>query len=133
MVYGYGVLGGDLVEVLRVERAAVLDLGVVVEVALDPCAGRGGGGAGAELVDDALNGDELDLVGVTDEDVVEQTLAATMVVRVDEAGDYGHLLRVVGLVFLPMRDFMSAVVPTAKKRPDLMAKASARGVAASTV
>jgi hypothetical protein len=42
----------------------------------------------------ALDRDELDLEGVPDQHLVEQRRPAGMIVRVDEAGDDGHPLRV---------------------------------------
>jgi hypothetical protein len=47
-----GMLGRDLIEIPHVERALVLQLGVVVEVALDPGTGRQVARARLELVDD---------------------------------------------------------------------------------
>ena len=89
VVDGDGVVLGNLVEVVDGELAAVLHFGVVEEIAFHPVAGRGLGGAGAELLDDAVDGDELDFEGIADEDFVEQSGAAGVVVGVDEAGDDG--------------------------------------------
>ena len=100
MMHADRVLGRDPIEILRVQRALVFDLGVIVEKALDPVAGRSGLGAHAELFDDAVDGDELHLVGIANQHVVEQSFAAAVVVGVDEAGNNGHLLGVVGLGLL---------------------------------
>ena len=94
------MLGRDPIEILHVERPLVFELGVVVEKTLDPGAGRSGLGADTELSDDAVNGDKLDLVGIANEHVVEQSFAAAVVVGVDEAGDNGHLPGIVGLGLL---------------------------------
>jgi hypothetical protein len=91
------VLRRDLIEVLRVQRAIVLQLGIVEEIALNPGARRRRLGSGAQLIDDALNGDELDVVRVAYKHVIEQPLAAPMIVRVDESRHDRHLLGVVHL------------------------------------
>src|SRR5262249_9209004 len=62
--------------------------------ALDPVTGRRGAGPRLELVDDAANGDELDLVRIADDDIVEKDRAGRVIVGVDEAGHDGHLLSV---------------------------------------
>ncbi len=94
MVHDDGMVGGDLVEVLDVEQPAVLDLGVVEEFALDPGSRRQGHGARPQLIDDAVDGDELDLEGVPDQHVVEKGLARGVVVAVGEARRDGHALGV---------------------------------------
>ena len=66
------MLGRDLVEVMDIERPPVLHLGVVEEIALDPGAGRGRVGRGRSAFDDAVDGDELDVVGIADQHVVKQ-------------------------------------------------------------
>src|SRR5262249_46448260 len=53
-----------LVEIVDRQRAVVLHLGVVEKVAFDPGAGRGLTSTGAQLFDNALDGDELDLVRI---------------------------------------------------------------------
>jgi hypothetical protein len=50
---GDRVLARNLVEVVDVERALVLHLGIVEEISLDPRARRRLAGFGAELLDDA--------------------------------------------------------------------------------
>ena len=83
-----------LVEVVDVELAIVLHLGVVEEIALDPRARRRLAGFRAELVDDAGDGHELDHVRIADEDLVEQYVAGRVIVAVDEPGHDRHLLGV---------------------------------------
>ena len=85
------------VEVANRQRALVLDLGVVEEEALYPHARRRLLRFGAQLVDDAADGDELDVERVADQDLVEQHVAAGVVVTVDEAGDDRHTVGVEGL------------------------------------
>ena len=75
-----------LVEVVHVQLALVLHLGVVEEIALDPGARRRLLRLRAQLVDDAVDGDELDLEGIADEHVVEQHRAGRVIVAVDEPG-----------------------------------------------
>jgi hypothetical protein len=48
----------------------------------------------AEFFDDAVDGHELDHVGIADQDLVEQDVAGGMIVAVDEPGHDGHLLGV---------------------------------------
>ena len=89
MVNGDGVVLGNLVEVVDRELAAILHFGVIEEIAFNPRARRRLRGAGAELLDDAVDGDELDFEGIADQDFVQQRGAPGVVVRVDEAGDDG--------------------------------------------
>ena len=77
--------------------APVLHLGIVEEVAFDPEARRRLAGLGAQLVDDAGDGDELDLVGIADQNLVEQDRARRMVVGVDEPRHHRHLPGIEGL------------------------------------
>ena len=91
---GDGMLLRHLVEIVDVECALVLHLGVVEEIALDPRARRCLPRLRAQLVDDAPDRHELDFVRVADDHFVEQHVAGRMVVAVDEAGHDGHLLRV---------------------------------------
>ena len=77
--------------------ALVLQLGVVVKVALDPCARRQLLRPCLQLVDDAGDGDEFDFERIADEDFVEQGGAYRMVVAIDEARDDGHAFGVEGL------------------------------------
>ena len=72
MLHDDGMLGRHLVEIADVERALVLELRVVVEVALDPRARRRLLRLRAELLDDAGDRDELDLERIADEHLVEQ-------------------------------------------------------------
>ena len=92
-----GMFRRDLVEIVNVELAVVLDLRIVEEVAIDPKARGRLLGFGAELVDDAGDGDELDVVGIADEDFVEQDVAAGVIVAIDESRHDRHLLCVEGL------------------------------------
>src|SRR5215813_6996824 len=61
MPYRHRVLARRLIEIVNIKSAVVLHLGVIEEVALHPGAGRGFAGASAQLLDDALDGDELDI------------------------------------------------------------------------
>ena len=80
-----------LVEIVNVELAIVLHLGVVEEIPFHPGARRRLAGFGAEFVDDAGDGHELHHVGIADENFVEQGVAGRVIVAVDEAGHDGHL------------------------------------------
>ncbi len=97
---GDRVLFRHLIEVVDVERALVLHLGVVEEESLDPKSGGRLARSCAELVDDAGDGDELDLVWIADEDVIEQDRAGRVIVRIDEAGHDRHLFGVEALSLL---------------------------------
>ena len=57
----------------------------------------------AQLADDASDADELDLERISDQHLVEQGLAAGVIVTVDESGDDGHPLRIEHLRVLPRR------------------------------
>ena len=116
-----------LVEVVDVELALVLHLGVVEEISLDPSARRRLWRLGAQLVDDAVDGDELDLEGIADEHLVEQHVAAGVIVAVDEAGHDRHLLCVERLRSFAGQRLDLAEFPTATNRPPLTANASASG------
>ena len=97
MMYAHRMFLRDLVEIVNVQLAIVLHLRVVEEISVDPNARGRLLGFGAELVDDAGDGDELDLIRVADEDFVEQDVAARVIVAIDESGHDGHLLCVEGL------------------------------------
>ena len=86
MTHRHRMLARHLVQVLDRKRALVLHLGVVEEEALDPEARGRGLGLGAQLLHDAGDGDELDLVRIADDDLVEQDRAGRVVVRVDKPG-----------------------------------------------
>src|SRR4029077_19688025 len=49
-------------------------------------------GFGAEFIDDAGDGDKLDLVRIADEDFIEKDVAARVIVTIDETGHDRHLL-----------------------------------------
>src|SRR5262249_22072562 len=66
-------------------------LGVVEEIALHPKTGRRFPGPRTELLDDAGDSDELDLVGIADQDLVEQYRARRMIMCVDEPRHNRHL------------------------------------------
>jgi hypothetical protein len=89
------MFAGDLVEVADVELAAVLQLGVVVIIAMHPGARRQGSRLGLELFDDAVDGDELDLIGIADQHFIKQRFAIAVIVRVGEARRDEHALGVV--------------------------------------
>ena len=86
------MLARHLIEVVNRKRALVLHLGVVEEEALDPEAGRRRARPFLELVDDAGNAHELDLVRIADDDVVQQDRAGGVIVGVDAARHDRHLL-----------------------------------------
>src|SRR6516225_574211 len=96
MMDAYRMLRRDLIEVVHVELAVVLHLCVVEEVSIDPKTRRSLLGFGAQFFDDAGDCDKLDLIGIPDDDLVEQGVAAGMVVAIDESGDDRHLLGVEG-------------------------------------
>ena len=75
-------------------QAVVLHLGVVEEIPFHPGARRRLAGFGAQLVDDAGDGHELDHVGIAHQHLVEQHIAGRVIVAVDEPGHDGHLLRI---------------------------------------
>ena len=84
---------------MHIELAVVLHLCVVEEVSIDPKASGRLLGLGAEFIDDAGDGYKLDLIGVADEDFVEQSVAARVIVAIDKSGHDGHLLCIEGLRF----------------------------------
>jgi hypothetical protein len=90
MQHSHWMVGRDLVEIVNVERALVLELRVVEEVSLDPRSRRRLACFGAQLVDDAGDRHELDLERIADEHLVEQRRAAGVVVTVDESGHHCH-------------------------------------------
>jgi hypothetical protein len=64
------VIARHLIEVVDIELAVVLHLGVVEEISLDPKSGRRLAGFGAQLVDDAGDSHELDLIRIPDQHLV---------------------------------------------------------------
>ena len=64
---------------MHVELAVILHFGVVEKVSIDPIARRRLLGFGAEFIDDACDGDKLDLKRVADEDFVEQSVATRVI------------------------------------------------------
>src|SRR5215510_12494972 len=76
------------------KRALILHLGVVEEEAFHPEAWRCHPRALLELVDNARNRHELDLVWIADDDVVQQDRAGRMIVSVDTARHDRHLIGV---------------------------------------
>ena len=80
-----------LVEVVDVQLAPVLHLGVVEEIAVDPRARRRLARLRAELVDDAADGHELDVERIADEDLVKEDVALEVIVAIGESGDDRHL------------------------------------------
>src|SRR5580704_3591295 len=87
----------DLVQVVHVELAIVLYLSVIKEVTIDPKPRGRLPGFCAEFIDDAGDGDKLDLVGVADDDFVEENVSARMIMTIDKSGHDGHLFSIVGL------------------------------------
>jgi hypothetical protein len=59
-----GMLCRDLIQIAHVERALVFQLGIVLEVALDPRIRRERARRRLQLVDDALDSDEFDFEGM---------------------------------------------------------------------
>src|SRR6476469_2871568 len=82
------------VEIGARQGTSILYLGVIIEHALDPLAGRGLGGALLQLADDRIDGDELDLIRVADEDVVKQRFSDRMEMTVDESRHDRHAARI---------------------------------------
>src|SRR6266849_7036343 len=82
----------DLVEVVNIKRALVMHLGVVEEISLHPKSRGHFSSFRPELVDDAGDRDELDLIGVADQDLVEQYRSRRMIMGVDEPRHDRHLL-----------------------------------------
>ena len=105
------VVTRDLVEVMNVERAFVLYFCVVKEEALDPGTCGRFARPRPQLVDDAGNGHELDLVGIADDDLVEQNRTGRVIVGIDESGHDCHLLGI--------KDLRSR----ADERPDILGTA----------
>jgi hypothetical protein len=108
-----------LVQILNGQRAFVLDLGIVVEEALDPIAGRRLARLGRELVEDAGDRDELDVEGIADRNLIQQYFSDGVVVTIDEARDDRHALCVEHLRAL------------ARKRTDLSVRTHRNESAAS--
>jgi hypothetical protein len=88
------MLSRYFVEIADVQLALVLHLGVVEEVALHPRASRRLLCLRAKLLDDAGDGDELDLERIADEHFVEEHVTAGLVMTIGEARHDRHLLRV---------------------------------------
>ena len=101
MIHDHRMIERDLVEIMHVELAAILDFGVVKKLSFHPGTRRCGAGARLELVDDAVDGDELDLVGVADDNVVEQAGSGRVIVTVDETRDHRHPLGIERLRLAP--------------------------------
>ncbi len=74
VVNGDRMVFRDLVEIVNGELPAILHFGVVEEIALHPVAGRRLGGAGAQLLDDAVDGDHLDFERIADQDFVSSVV-----------------------------------------------------------
>ena len=72
------------VEIGPRQRPLVADLGIVKEEPLHPLPRRSLGGARLQLVDDRLDGEELDVIRIADDHLVQQRLAHRMVVAIDE-------------------------------------------------
>jgi hypothetical protein len=81
---------------VHVELAVVLHLGVVEEVSVNPKAGGHLLSFGSEFLDDAGDRDKLNLIGIADDDIVEQGVATRVIVAIDESGHDRHLLGVEG-------------------------------------
>src|SRR5690349_4687471 len=75
MMDSYRMIHGHPVEVMHVERTLILDLRIVEEIPLDPGTRRSLLGSRPQLVDDAVDGDELDFVGITNQHLVQQRAA----------------------------------------------------------
>src|SRR6185437_11903364 len=94
MMNRHGMLRRDLVQVVDSQATSVSHLGVVEEVSFDPSAGRRLAGAFLELLDDAIDGEELDLEWITHHHSVQQDLSLGVVVTIDESWNDCHFLRV---------------------------------------
>src|SRR5215468_8783925 len=79
---------------MDIELALVLNFRIIEELAIHPVSSWCLLRVCAQLLDDAIDGDELDLKGIADRSVVQHLLADGVVVTVDESRDNGHLLRV---------------------------------------
>ena len=73
------------VEVVDVKRALILDLGVVKEESLDPESARGLPRPRAELVDDAGDGNEFNIVRIPTGFAVKKRVPWCVILCVDEA------------------------------------------------
>ena len=80
------MIARHLVEVVNAERALVLHFGVVEEKPLDPEACGRLACLSAKLFDNAGDRDELDLVGISDDDLIKQDRPGGVIMCVDEAG-----------------------------------------------
>jgi hypothetical protein len=101
----------DLVEVMQIKGAIVFYFGVVKKMPFNPKARGSFGGLGAELIDDAGDGDELDFKGIADEDAIKQDVAFGVIVAIDEAWHDRHLLGVDRVSALPDECFRLQCAP----------------------
>src|SRR5581483_8786646 len=91
------MLPRDLVQIMNVDLAPVLHLRVIVEISLHPETGWRLLRTSPELLHDAGDGDEFNLVGITDQHIVEEHVASGMIVAINESRDDRHLLRIKAL------------------------------------
>src|ERR1700683_654642 len=96
MMHGHRQIARDLIEIMYVELALVLHLGVVEEESLDPRVRRGLLRLCLELIDNAGNRDEFDLIGISDQNLVQQSIAGCVVVAIDETGYDRHAFGIDG-------------------------------------
>ncbi len=87
----------NLIKVVNIKLAIVFHFCVVEEKSFDPSARRCIFGFRAEFVDDTGDRHKFDHIGIADQDVVEQYVAGSMIVTIDETGHDCHLLGVEGL------------------------------------
>src|SRR5262249_22814244 len=79
------------------ERPLVLHFRVIEEIALDPVAGRRLPGAFPQLLNDAVDADELDFERIAHQHFVKQSGARRVVVAIDETGNDGGAARIPSL------------------------------------
>src|ERR1700747_321132 len=96
-----------LIEVTDIELAFVLNLGVVEEEPFNPKSRWRSTRLGAQLLDDARDRYELDLVGIAHQNLIEQSRSRRVVMGVDKAGYYRHLF---GIEDLRAHAFQSTYV-----------------------
>src|SRR5438132_231136 len=82
---------------MKVNRALVLHLGIVVEETFHPIAGRRFTRPGTQLLHDAIDGDELDFEWIAYQHFIKQPFAHRVIVEIDESRDDRHAASIVTL------------------------------------
>ena len=96
MVDHHRVITRDVVEVVNIKLAIIFYLRVIKEISIYPEARRRFFSFCTELVNDTGDGDEFDRVRIADQDLVQQGVAGSMIVAINESGHDCHLLRIEG-------------------------------------